>query len=138
MGPLENLLHQAGPRDKNVVHFAVQAVGQASKGVERDGSTLLCLLQLTGPLRRHTQSFSQRLGTHAHGQSDGLCPAAPGRGTALQFREIAKLAVKFGQAGEIQAVFQSSQTNEATGWLPDSGFWATGSFPFGRGHASQF
>lgn len=112
-------------------------MGYASEGVERDGSALLRLLQLADTLGRHTQSRSQRVGTHAQCQSDGFCPAAPGRGTALQFREIAKLAVKFGQAGEIQAVFQGSQINEATGWLPDPGFWATGSFPFGRGHASQ-
>ena len=82
---------------------------QARKGVQRNVPVRLGLLQFAGPLSRHSQTLSQCLGTHAQRQSDRLCPAAPGRGSWLQLREVAKLFVKFSQAGEIQAVLQGEK-----------------------------
>lgn len=83
---------------------------QTRKGVQRNVPIRLGLLQFTGPLGCHAQTLSQSLGTHAQRQSDRLCPTAPGRGSWLQLGEIAKLFVKFGQAGEIQAVFQGEKS----------------------------
>ena len=83
-------------------------MGQARKGVQRNVPARLGLLQLAGTLGSHAQTRSQRLGTHTQRQSDRLRPAAPRGSSGLQLREVAKLSVKFGQAGEIQAVFQKA------------------------------
>lgn len=133
VGAPEHLFHQTGPRDKHVVHFTIQAMSQPCQGIQRDGSICLGMLQFTNTLGRHAQPISQRLGAHAQCQPNSLCPTAPGRGIALQLREIAKLPVKFGQAGEIQAVFQGGKRmRQQTGCL-FMHIWATGLFPLGDG-----
>lgn len=133
MGAPEHLLHQAGSRNKHVVHFAIQAIRQARKSVQRDGPVRLGLFQFAGPLGGHTQTLSQRFGTHAQRQSNRLCPPAPGRGMALQLREIAKLPVKFSQTVEVQAVFQGAKDlRQQAGCLPKR-IGATGLFPLSGG-----
>lgn len=108
MGAPEHLFQQTGSRNEHVAHFAIQPMGQARKGIQRNFPASLGLFQFAGPLSCHAQTRSERLGTHTQRQSDRLRPAAPRGGRWLQLCEFAKLSVKFGQAGEIQAIFQGA------------------------------
>lgn len=113
LGPREHLFHQAGPGQQHITNFAIQPLGQAGQGFQGDGAIGLGLLQLAHALTRHAQATAQGLGTHAQCQPDGLRPAAPGGGVALQLGKFAELAIQVSQAGEVQAIFQGKGLDES-------------------------
>lgn len=56
----EHLFQQAGPRDERVINIAVEALGQALKGIERNRSVFFGLLQLASALSGHAHALPQR------------------------------------------------------------------------------